>query len=175
MRCQPANWDVIYRPRLGSRLEGAAVMPLTNSDTPGVVEAMRTSSLEFSGAVLLAFEGAEALHLTWEQVTDCDFGLLPVDLAARWGRFSLDVVHLAHEEPWGDLYGSMLQSVTLFGDDLPEFPFAVRHRLSREGAMETLWVSCAYGDAAGPGDDLIVAVGDDWDKALNLTELAHIQ
>ena len=155
------EWEDHYRPLLGRRLMSLSFMPLTSSDTPQVVEALKTSPIWFSGAVRLDFEGADPTYLTWTAALD-GYQLAPfADITPQWHSFTLDTIHASFEGPWEDLRDRMLEGVGVF--TMPDIPdqsaVAAEFRLSSEGAAtRSLWIGTSHEDQPCDGDDLIVSV-----------------
>ncbi len=153
------EWEDHYRPLLGRRLETFCFMPLTGSDTPGVVESLHGSPIWFSGAVEVAFEDAPPVFLTWETTTDSWYRLEPLgSLEDRWRPYSLDSIQRSFEGAWDGLVGAVLQDVRLHAlqGPVPEAVAAVEHRLVTDDGPRAFWVSTAYGKTVDNGDDLCV-------------------
>lgn len=143
---------------LGHDLEGVAFMPLSNTDTPGVVAELRKPAFWFSGAVCLGFAGMPELFLTW--VTKGDEQALGITSKPLWNRFSLDRITVSPEEPWSALNRATLKGIRFFShDSVSEGKVvAIRHEFENRGAAVRFLVATGFGNAIGEGDDLFVGL-----------------
>lgn len=174
------DWQSIYSPLIGKRLDALCFLAHQGSDSPDVMKNLREPTIGFSGSVLLAFEGPTDLYLTWAATPGTtDYGLAAHHTEEEaWRRLALDRINMSPEEPWSHVAGASLRAVSICASD--RFSAAgttttAKHSFEGPGGPVTLWVSTAYGEALGPGDDLLVSVLPDLIDQADLKTVETIQ
>lgn len=156
------NWSKAYERCWGRKIEAVLWMPI-QADTPTVVGDLQKSSLTFSGAAVVAYEGGGDLFYTWTQ-GEPDRYLDLSDEASSWKPFSLDRIAASPEDPWSAVWGAEIVRIDLFADverDGQERTVGARHTLKSQHGETTMWIGTGGHGRIYEMDDLWVSVGVD--------------